>query len=70
MKLFILNRPDFEKAVADTRSVHINAFNQLHLTVSGNCIPISITALDCLFRFKSYKDEVYYYDFVCVLETA
>lgn len=75
MKLYVVNKPVFEESVKgfyNSKEAHISAFNTLNSSVSSNSIPINLLGYfgenSCaVFQFKSFKDEVYFYEFVDVI---
>jgi len=71
MKLYITNRPLFSSIVPDVeenKEAHQSAFNSLNSNVSSNSIPINLIGYygdnKCaVFQFKSFQDEIYFYEF-------
>jgi len=64
MKLFITNKNNFEHDCSGSKEAHQNAFSQLSKSVTDGFIPIEIITNDCIFKFKQFKDEVYFYEFL------
>lgn len=73
MKLFILNKEDFESVFAHepelSKKIHRRAYNELKLSLDAyNSIPKMLTPnYDengiVLFDFVSFKNETYFYSF-------
>jgi hypothetical protein len=64
MKLFITNKNNFEHDCQNSKDAHQNAFSQLSTFVSNGFIPIQILTRDCIFNFKSVKEDVYFFEFL------
>lgn len=72
MKLFITNKKEFEDNFNDlalTKKMHIEAFNELKLSIDSNyCIPLCLTpSYDndgcAILDFINKKDDIYFYQF-------
>lgn len=68
MKLFIINKLQFEKDVNNieySKAVHKSAFNQLSSNLAKGYIPLSIRPIsnDLFFNFVKKEDDIYFYEY-------
>jgi len=64
MKLFITNKLILDADCSKPKEAHQNAFSQLSKAVTDGNIPIEIITTDCIFKFKQFRDDVFFYEFL------